>query len=137
MKDAAKITECILMRGEKSLLRGVQISLMKRRSAPHAAQREELKLDLLSGQFRHGFIPIDLRLDPRVVSLRNENFAACLAVSQLPELNILTHRALSYRMIGEVSAQPLVDAMRSMPLFPRRLLIIDQNLIDEISHRIE
>jgi len=40
-------------------------------------------------------------------------------------------------MIGEISAQPLVDAVRSMPLFPRRLLILDQNLIDEISHRIE
>src|SRR5215510_120185 len=137
MKYAAKITECILMRGEKGLLRGVQISLMKRRSAPHTAQREELKLDLLSGQFRHGFIPIDLRLDARVVSLRNENFAARLAVSQIPELNILTHRSLSDRMIGEFSAQPLVDAMRSMPLFTRRLLILDQNLIDEISHRIE
>jgi len=30
MKDGAKITECILMRGEKSLLRGVQISLISR-----------------------------------------------------------------------------------------------------------
>src|SRR5262245_19478079 len=137
MKDAAKITECILMRGEKGLLRGVQVGLMKRRAAPHTAQREELKLDLLSGQFRHGFIPIDLRLGARIVSLRNKNFAARLAVIQLPELNILTHRALSDRVIGEFSAQSLVDAMRSMPLFPRRLLIIDQNLIDEISHRIE
>src|SRR5262245_53546412 len=137
MKYAAKITECILMRGEKSLLRSVQISLMKRRSAPHTAQREELKLDLLSGQFRHGFIPIDLRLGAGVVSLRNENFAARLAVSQIPELNILAHRALGDRVIGEFSAQPLIDAMRSMPLFTRRLLIIDQNLIDEISHRIE
>src|SRR5262245_48144994 len=53
MKDAAKITECILMRGEKSLLRSVQISLMKRRPAPHTAQREELKPEPLSGQFHH------------------------------------------------------------------------------------
>src|SRR5215510_9086783 len=126
MKYAAKITERLLMRGEKSLLRGVQISLMKRRSAPHTAQREELKLDLLSGQFRHGFIPIDLRLHARVVSLRNENFAARLAVSQFPKLNILTHRALSDRMTGKFIAQPHVDAMRSMPLFPRSLLILDQ-----------
>src|SRR5919197_3780581 len=66
-----------------------------------------------------------------------KNFAARLAVSQLPELNILTHRALSYSMTGKFTTQPLVDAVRSMPLFTRRLLILDQNLIDEISHRIE
>src|SRR5262245_9250865 len=137
MKDATEIMEGLLMCGEEGLLRGVKISLMKHRSAPHTSQREKLKLELLSGQFHHSLIPIDLRLNARVVSLRNENFAVRLAVSQFPELNILTHRALSDRMTGKFIAQPLVDAMRSMPLFTRRLLILDQNLIDEISHRIE
>jgi len=71
MKYAAKITECILMRGEKGLRRGVQISLMKRRSAPHTAHREELKLELLSGQFRYGFIcgQVQLKSSPAVGSL--------------------------------------------------------------------
>src|SRR5262245_6472764 len=137
MKDAAKITECILMRGEKSLLRSVQISLMKRRPAPHTAQLEELKPEPLSGQFHHRLVPIDLCLDGGIVGLRDEDFATRLAVGQIPKLHVLSHRALGDRMIGAFHTQPIVDAARSVALFARRLLILSQNLVDERAHRVQ
>jgi hypothetical protein len=65
--------------------------------------------------FHYGFIPIHLRLDTRIVSLRNESFAARFAVGQFQELNILTRCAFSDRMSGEFITQPHVDAMCGMP----------------------
>src|SRR5262245_49891919 len=98
MKDATKIAEDILMRGEKGPLRRRQVAPIKRRPAPQTAQRKELQREALSRQRHSRLIPIALRLESAIVGLRDENFAARLAVGQFPKLHVFAHRALGDRM---------------------------------------
>ena len=52
------------MRFQKRLLRGMQISPVKRRAAGHPAHREHLQLGPFPAEIGLGLIPIDLRFQP-------------------------------------------------------------------------
>ena len=88
-EHAAKVSERQFVRFQKRLLRRVQISAVKRRSAGHAAHREHLQLDSLAGQIGIRFVPIDLRFHAPGIALRNAGLAHHQAQRDLPVVHIL------------------------------------------------
>src|ERR1035437_6326900 len=64
-ENAAEVMERQLVRFQKRLLRGPQVSAMIGRSATHRTKRKHLQLNALAIQVGIGFIPINLGFDTR------------------------------------------------------------------------
>ena len=79
------------MRFQKSLLRGVQISIMEGRSARHAAHRKDLQLDPFSGQIGIRLVPIDLCFHAPGIALWNTSLTFQEAQHNLAIVHILAN----------------------------------------------
>ena len=89
----------------------------------HAAHRKELKLARFPAQFHNGFEPIDLRFLSKLVALWHAHQASSEPQFPLAPLHIAPHGWLRDTMFRVFLAQASPDAMRCVPLFPRRVLI--------------
>src|SRR5208283_1103936 len=74
-EHSAEIVEGLLMRFQKSLLRGMEIRGVKRPAARHAAHRKKIRDLAALGELHRGFVPIHLGLHAPVVTLRHERLA--------------------------------------------------------------
>src|ERR1700741_4685934 len=92
---------------------------MKRVSRRHAAHCEELQLSRLAFHFYYRLEPVDLSLLAPVIALRHEHHPA--ASFLLPFPHVLPHGDLGDRKLGMLLAQSRPNAMRRVPLLPRRL----------------
>lgn len=129
--------ECRFVSFQKCLLTSVWKRLVKRSSACHTTQAEYLDLVLFAAQLRRHLIPIHLPLLTARIRLRHESFAMDQSDLHLLRSNILAHRGFGHFDFRLLRTQPIVDAVRSVPLFTRRRQIVFQNRVNERNRRLE
>jgi hypothetical protein len=111
--------------------------LVKGPGTAHAAQAEHLHGLLLPAQFGHHLIPVHLTfLAPRI-RLRHERLPMDQANLQFLFPHVLPHGRFGYLDLRLLYPQPVIDAVRCVPLFTRRRQIVLDNRVDEWNRRLQ
>src|SRR5579883_545891 len=134
-ENPTKIAEGQLVRFQKSLLRGPEISPMEGYAARHPTEREDLQLLPLPTQVSLGFVPVHLAFAAPVVTLRHAYLAPTQSQSLLLPPHVAAHRRFGDFSARPLGPQPLVNPMRRVPLLARRRSIRFQNRVDERNHQ--
>src|SRR5258708_30203018 len=87
---------------------------MESRATGHRAHRKNLKLDPLAVKIGVRLVPIDLRLDAPLITLRNDRLVFGQTQNVFAPLHILPNRPLRRRASGNLSADPIIDPPRRM-----------------------
>ncbi len=122
---------------KERLLRRSRIGPMERSTTAHAPHAKHLDLLMLAIQLRDRFVPVNLRLLTPGVALRHERLLSdethrALALSDIP-----SHGRFSNRMFRKLAPNPFLDPVTRVPLFPRRLPVRLQHLVDKSHHRLQ
>jgi hypothetical protein len=136
-EDAPKISERMLVRFQKSLLRGMRVSPVESSAAGHRPHLEDLQLHPLAAEDRPGFIPVHLRFGTPGITLRNEYLVYFQSQLQSPPVHITAHRSLARTEPRQLAPQPLENPMGCVPLLRRRFPVRDQDGIDERRRRFQ
>ena len=136
LKRSAEHREGARVSIQKRLLCRSHISPMKRRAAIHAPQAEHLQLHSFTAQIGVGFVPVHLRFPARFVLLADIGFRPFLAALLLPFLDRTPNATRTHWLLRHLFPQPLIDALRRMALLAGRLLIFQQDPMDEQQHGV-
>jgi hypothetical protein len=129
-EHSAEVGEGVFVRFQQRLLRGPPVGAVVGVAGCHAAHREKLQLAEFAAQLHHRLEPVDLRFLAQFVALWHARHAAVQPKLLFAPLHIAAHRRFGDWVLRLLLHQPRPDAMRSVPLFPRRLPVGFQHDVD-------
>src|SRR5579859_2836734 len=121
---------------QKRLLRGTWIGPMEGRTTGHAAHCKDLHGLPLAIQIHGRLVPIHLSfLTPGVLLWHEHLGVGAQPQRPLSLAHVPPHRRFDNRHLRPLFGDPYPDAMRRVPLLPRRAPVCIKNAVDELSQR--
>lgn len=133
-EHAAKILECVFVRLQQRLLRGMPIRSMECVAGGHAPHCEDVQLSRFSAEFHRGFIPVQLRFRAQSIALRNEYFGSRQTQFVLALAHVASHLRFGNLLLRMLTPQPRPNPMCRVSLLAWRFSVRRQNLIDVVPY---